>query len=216
MQLIVLAIVIVTLVILYLQNSVPVIALKFLGTETLAFPLAIWVVGAVVVGLLAGWLLSGLFQMVLWLTQRQLKGQVRDLQYEVTRLEAANGENWVDENDLEDRDEPAYDTVPRDFEKPQTPSPNLQDGSRYSYSYRDRPSFVPPEPPRSQELDPRDEKPQPTSKKTVDAEYRVLVPPPPESGVAPEEPEENDDWDFDDERSSDWDDHPRSSRRGWS
>ncbi len=217
MQLIGLAIAMVTLVILFLQNRATVIALHFLGMQTITLPLAIWVVSAVVVGLVTGWLMAGLLQAALLFHQRRLKTQVRELQLEVDRLSEANGGNWVEEEDLGDRPNGApYEAPQRDYEVPQTPSSTLQDGSRYSYSYRDRQSFIPDEPRRSQVAEPPEGFKDEPRKKTVDAEYRVLVPPPPESGVSRQEPineafdDDEDDWDFDEDTSSDWDNGDRS------
>lgn len=218
MQLIGLVLVLGSLVILFFQNRTPEIAIQFLGLQTVALPLAVWVVTATALGLFVGWLIAGLLQMTFVFYKPRFnlgRRATPSTRYDSTSEE--DRQTWVEGDD--DLDEDIANDMSgknRVYEAPQSPRVSLQDGSRYSYSYRDS---------RQRDLDDEDEEPdepdQPELEaprvvgKTVDAEYRVLVPPPPESGVRFDSPRDRmeSDWAREERDTDDWDFNDRASRR---
>lgn len=218
MQLIGLVLVLGSLVILFFQNRAPAIAIQFLGLQTVALPLAVWVVTATVLGLFVGWLIAGLLQMTfVFYRPRFNLGQRAAQSSGYSPSSDASSRSWVDgeEDEFEDEIDAGATGRNRVYEAPQSPRVSLQDGSRYSYSYRDsrQPDAV-----QSRRDEDELEEDVPTSRaagKTVDAEYRVLVPPPPESGVRLDPPPEpvDEEWDLDEEEDWDFNDRSSAARR---
>lgn len=234
------------------SNWSPVLALTILGMQTPAFPLAIWVLGAIAAGFLTNLLISLLVELASYATARKVRSKFR----QTTRQQVSEGwfkgkqadpagksvnrtaagtqadetdadwKNWEgyeqyaqpqrpEANDWEAKpnddweptspDKAATDKVRRpppaapapaqssqNFESPQTPKNASRSGSVYSYTYREPNQ----DPVHQKEVIP---KPEPAiGKPIVDAEYRVIVPPPRPLEPDPEPLINADDW-FEDE-----------------
>jgi hypothetical protein len=205
-----------SLVLLFLQNRSPVIALKFLGMQTQALPLAIWIVVAIALGILTSLLIALLLQAAYFFAGRRLQKQTRGAaeRNRVTeqartpfwsrRSTPSSESNWVDDGEEE---EPTFIPPPNpsqpykanasSYEVKQEPKSSSQTGSVYSYSFREQS-------PRVNERPPKPEVNRSTGD-AMDAEYRVLIPPPVEKAVAQDNdwddlPDGDDDWDFEDDK----------------
>lgn len=164
-----------------LQNWSPSIQLVFLGIRSPAFPLSLWVLGAIAAGILTALAIGGLFQ-VTGLTApkqvrrpRSVEQPRRSYSYQASpqpdpvrqpqpaRADEEDASDWFDDDTSWD-DAPADSSESRrkrtEYEVPQEPKSGSRTGSGYSYSYRD------PE-------DTNTKMPEPV----VDADYRVIIPP---------------------------------------
>lgn len=167
-----------------LQNWSASLQLVFLGIRSPAFPLPLWMLGAIAAGIVTTIVISMLFRLTRFTAQRSVRrttsrtpvGQSSSYSYTPPVREAespqtawkgsstpSRDEDWDDEDasDWFDDDSPDWTDEARDrprqrtdYEVPQQPKSGSQSGSTYSYTYR--------EPKRSD---------------VVDADYRVIVPP---------------------------------------
>ncbi|PSB19003.1 hypothetical protein C7B65_13390 [Phormidesmis priestleyi ULC007] len=64
-----------TLLLFALQNWTPSMQLVFLGIRSPAFPLALWVLGAIAAGILTALVIAGLFRLTGFTAQRQVRGR---------------------------------------------------------------------------------------------------------------------------------------------
>lgn len=159
--------------------------LVFLGIRSPAFPLPIWILGAIAAGILTTLVITALFGLTRYTARRSTKRQtqkrppVEQSPYsgyshtppttkapEPPRTQAQSpidddweedASDWFDDSRNDWTDEPKSRRT--DYEVRQEPKSGSRSGSSYSYTYRE---------PRS-ELD--------KSKSVVDADYRVIIPP---------------------------------------
>lgn len=160
---------------LVVQNWQPVVSLRFLGQQTPPLPLAAWIVVAALSGIVAG-------QCLLWLTAEAPAPVARP----TPRSQPRQAEPPEPDPSMRPpQDEPEIDTsdVEDWFSEPEPAprEPESQDRPRTTYSYQYRPSRK------------ATAKAPPPPDQVVDAEYRILTPPPPKD--AP--PEDEEDWDID-------------------
>jgi uncharacterized integral membrane protein len=168
------------LLLFVLPNWEPPMQLVFLGIRSPAFPLSLWILGAIAAGILTTLAISALFRLTGFTAQRKGRKKARSFDpsssrtYSYTQAPAPesapqakskssdweeDASDWFDD-DSSWEDEPA--NPPKDrtrYESSQAPS-NPQTGSSYSYSYRE----------------PKDTRP-PERESVVDADYRVIIPP---------------------------------------
>jgi len=266
--LIVLIAILAALVLFVQQNWSPSLALVFLGNSTKTLPLAMWMLGAFVLGAFTTVILTGLMRFAGYQIAQQFMDA--DEPDEPLRQPAAprrynrtdkgdDDDDWADEDWVEDGDdranarstssritpestdddddrpesspqdsvrektEPLTDSPrssidpPRDYERRQQPQRTTQDGSAYSYSYRESARSGVGK-----------------TEAVYDAEFRGWIPPhSPETADqsgnwdenAPDIPEpeeeeevwdgaEEEDWSRDRDRDDDWaDDDTRTSKR---
>ncbi len=264
--LIVLIALLAALVLFVQQNWSPSLALVFLGNSTKPLPLALWMLGAFVLGTFTTVILSGLIRFAGYQIAQELaesdevdeppRPPSTPRQSASKRYSRAedDDDDWADEDWVEDaedrasapsptsrvaprssdddRPEPApQDSVreqsvgststpkslvdpPKDYERSQQPQRSTQDGSAYSYSYRESARSGVGK-----------------AEAVYDAEFRVLIPPhnpttPDESGSwtqnAPQIPEpedeeevwdeaEDEDWSGSSDRNDDWAEDDTSS-----
>ncbi|GET40824.1 LapA family protein [Microseira wollei] len=144
-----------------LQNWSPVLPMVFLGIKTASLPLAMWILFAIAAGLVTSWLMAAVFQLSNYLSAKQLRSRIRELEAgksrpaSESRINTESTPNSADEDDLfddeffgdeEDGEEPIYkapnyqDYTPSGttYELPQEPKTKYQSGSVYSYGYRDK------------------------------------------------------------------------------
>lgn len=208
------------------QNWSPVLAMVFLGFKTASLPLAMWILLAIALGLLSSWLMAALFQLSNYLSEKQLRSRIRQLEAgqsppasqsrintEATRNSADEDDFFDDEflGDDDDLEEPIYKapnyqdyTAPSStYERPQEPKTQFQSGSVYSYGYQDK-------------GDTGVGKTESIYNKTesvYDADYRVISPPlrkiedDAEDDWTRKSNADDDDWGFDDD--DDFDDKDR-------
>jgi uncharacterized integral membrane protein len=166
------------LLLFVLPNWAPSMQLVFFGIRSPAFPLSLWILGAIASGIVTTLVISILFRLTGFTAQRQGRKKGRSFEqsssrtYSYTQAPASDSapqaasksdreedaSDWFDD-DSSWEDEPA--NPPKDrkrtrYESSQPPA----SGSSYSYSYRD----------------PKDTRPS-TSESVVDADYRVIIPP---------------------------------------
>ncbi|URR35769.1 hypothetical protein NBE99_01160 [Thermosynechococcus sp. HN-54] len=161
------------LTILVVQNWQPVVPLRFLGQQTPALPLAAWILVAALSGIVAG-------QCLLWLTAEAPVARP------TPRSQPPEPE--LDPSMRPPQDEPEPDTsdVEDWFSEPgpapREPEIEVQDRPRpsapYAYQYRPSRKATAKAPPPPEEV--------------VDAEYRILTPPPPKDST----PQDDEDWDI--------------------
>jgi hypothetical protein len=223
LRLIVIAAMVGCLTLLFFQNGSPALSLFFLGMQTLALPLAVWIVGAIALGLLTSLIVTGLFQLSNFFagwgqrTPRELGTGFTHLPFDRTADQASRSprqgfytspseKNWVDDAE-EEKFVASPPPLPREtpYETPQ-PKSSTQDGSVYSFRYRDSQPPIPPkpEPPKTATAK--------SNQDTVDPDYRVLVPPQTATPSQSPSQSEADDWDDDSDEDWDFDDHPPRDR----
>ncbi len=166
------------LLLFVLPNWEPSMQLVFLGIRSPAFPLSLWILGAIVAGILTTFVISILFRLTGFTAQRKGRKKARSFDQSSARTyaytqtpasepasQAANtSSDW--EEDASDwfDDDQSWEDEPKDrkraHESSQSPASDSRTGSSYSYSYRD------PKAPRPAAPD-----------SVVDADYRVIIPP---------------------------------------
>ncbi|BAU11270.1 hypothetical protein LEP3755_17630 [Leptolyngbya sp. NIES-3755] len=140
-------------------------SLVFLGVPSPAFPLPIWILGAIALGSATTLVITALFGLARFTARRSERKTVR--QSTTTNSYAyaeppretrssSNDDDWFGGNDDDWGSEPK-DKPRRDFETRQEPTSGTRSGSTYSYTYR--------------------EAPEPKQPDVVDADYRVIRPP---------------------------------------
>jgi uncharacterized integral membrane protein len=237
------------LVVFAQSNWATVLTLTILGVQTPAFPLAVWVLGAIAAGFLTNLLISLLVHLASYATARKVRAKLRQsMRQQVSegwfkgkgkpaaatqmgdRSSTTNKatdtdtawQDWEgyeqyaqpqrpDPNDWEAKPSDDWEAKPTDrtqtsqpvppataqasknFESNQTPKNVSRSGSTYSYTYRES-----NQDPVHQKEEPA--KPEPAiGKPVVDAEYRVITPPPPRPPEPVPEPINADDWFEDDD-----------------
>jgi uncharacterized integral membrane protein len=168
------------LLLFVLPNWEPSMQLVFLGIRSPAFPLSLWILGAIAAGILTTLAISILFRLTGFTAQRKGRKKARSFEqsprtYSYTQAPAqesvsqAGGKSSDWEEDASDwfddssswEDEPATPNRTRTrYDSSQTPASGSQTGSSYSYSYRE----------------PKDTRPS-APESVVDADYRVIIPP---------------------------------------
>jgi uncharacterized integral membrane protein len=162
------------LVLFTLQNWSASLQLVFLGLRSPAFPLPLWIVGAIAAGVLTSIVISLLFGLTRFTAKRSVRRTQTNSassytynspysrpaeppQQPPTNASSRDRDFDDDDDDWFSDNGPDWTDEPRrtDFEKRQQPTSSNQSGSSYSYTYR--------------EPSPRSE--------VVDADFRVIVPP---------------------------------------
>lgn len=203
------------LLLLVLQNLSPVLPMVFLGFQTVALSLSVWILLAIAAGFFTSLGIAGFFQLSNYLSEKELLARIRKLEAEKSptsggqrrvSVEPPSSSSYKEEDfsdeDFEDEEEDsAYDS-PSDrdyttdrttFERQQEPKSTSQSGSVYSYSYRDS-------------GDSGVGKTEPIYNKTesvYDADYRVITPPYRKLEDIEDDwsrkSDDDDDWGFDDD-----------------
>ncbi|KAM3093258.1 hypothetical protein ACKFKG_19820 [Phormidesmis sp. 146-35] len=163
------------LLLFVLPNWAPSMQLVFLGIRSPAFPLSLWILGAIAAGIVTTLVISILFRLTGFTAQRKGRKKARSFDQSSARAysytqapaseptpQAANkSSDW--EEDASDwfDDDSSWEDEPKDRKRTSaSPSPDSETRSSYSYSYRD-PKATRPAAPDS----------------VVDADYRVIIPP---------------------------------------
>ncbi|HAZ46871.1 MAG TPA: hypothetical protein DCZ55_21055 [Cyanobacteria bacterium UBA11371] len=139
------------------QNWSPVLPMVFLGIKTASLPLAMWILFAIAAGLVTSWLMAALFQLSNYLSAKQLRSRIRELEAGKSRpsrqstinTDSADDDDFLDDEffgDDEEGEEPIYKAPNYQdytasgttYERPQEPKTQYQSGSVYSYGYRDK------------------------------------------------------------------------------
>ena len=158
-----------------LQNWTPAMQLVFLGLRSPAFPLSLWVLGAIAAGILTTLVIAGLFRLTGFTAQRQ------------GRKSASFAQNSSDRAAYQSPRDPEFND--RRAWQPSSPASARpdEDGSDWDDDASDW--FDETDDRASRESDPRrraDYKPQPNPRSqseaakpesVVDADFRVIVPP---------------------------------------
>ena len=170
-----------------LQNWAPSMQLVFLGIRSPAFPLALWILGAIAAGILTTLVIAGLFRLTGFTAQRQTRGRSRrpvsaqnpsNSYYQASRdAEPAqtrtawqeakppataqdDGSDW--EEDASDWFDDESDDRPKDWK----PDKRRADPEQAPRSDRSNSSYGAP-----QKSEPK------KTESVVDADFRVIVPP---------------------------------------
>jgi len=171
-----------------LQNLSPEIPLVFLGLRSQPIPLTFLLLGAIAAGVVTGLVVLSLVAFSNYLTQRQLRSRVRELETTARsspRAASTRAQANYYQTEMDSQPEPVDASGFRSSEAEPQPKTSDQSGTTYSYGYRDA----------NQSGVGRRES-------IFDAEYREVTPP---SGGR--------DQDWDDDDAFDWDDEPTGSRR---
>jgi uncharacterized integral membrane protein len=171
------------LLLFVLPNWAPSMQLVFLGLRSPAFPLSLWILGAIASGIVTTLLISGLFRLTKFTAQRPRRsGSVEptpsrtysytqaprepDRSSQATKTAHSDWEedpsDWFDD-DSSWEDEPTDKPTDASKDRPRSidePSQSTKPGSAYSYRYSD---------PETSKAD--------APKPVVDADFRVIVPP---------------------------------------
>lgn len=150
------------LVIFTLSNWGVSMPLVFLGVPSPAFPLPLWILGAIALGVATTLVITALFGLARFTARRSERKSVRQATQpsssytpRSTAPVEEDASDWFDDGGDDWGEEPRRRQ--RDFEVPQEPKSGARSGSTYSYSYRE------PAPPKTPDV--------------VDADFRVIVPP---------------------------------------
>ncbi|MBW4441465.1 MAG: LapA family protein [Plectolyngbya sp. WJT66-NPBG17] len=157
------------LVIFALSNWGVSVSLVFLGIPSPAFPLPVWILGAIAFGVATTLVITALFGLARFTARRSERKSVRQAPtqtnsyaYAETPRESTprsvndTADDWFGDDGDDWTTEPK-DRPKQDFETRQEPTSGKRSGSTYSYTYR--------------------EPPEPKKPDVVDAEYRVIRPP---------------------------------------
>ncbi len=165
-----------------LQNWAPSMQLVFLGIRSPAFPLALWILGAIAAGILTSLVIAGLFHLTGFTAQRRPRGRrpatqnssTNDYQAPRSAEPAQTRTAWqakppTSQDDGSDWEEDASDWFddesvarPKDWESDRRRADSKQEprSDRSNFSYG-----------ASQESEPK------KTESVVDADFRVIVPP---------------------------------------
>ncbi len=153
------------LVIFTLSNWGVKMSLVFLGMRSPLFPLPVWILGAIALGVATTLAITAMFGLARFTARRSERKSVRTestnrYAYAQTPREpvtkSGDADDWFGDEGDDWTDEPK-DRSRREFEAKQEPTSETRSGSTYSYSYR--------------------EPPEPRKPDVVDADYRVIRPP---------------------------------------
>ncbi len=186
--------ILVSLAALILQNLTP-LSLVFLGWRSLPLPLGVWIVAAIIAGMVTGVVLLLLLRLFSYLTQGKLRSRVQNPEsgrsprnswsdtagtasaFRSDRSTATTAKSEAAETAAAQNDTTSSSKF---YEVEQRPSSGQQSGSTYSYSYRKTGNTGVGQ-----------------RESVVDADYRVIVPP------QHSEVDDADDWFEDDELDPD-------------
>lgn len=156
------------LVIFALSNWGVSVPLVFLGIPSPAFPLPVWILGAIALGVATTLVITALFGLARLTARRSERKSVRQAPPQTNsyayaetpraataRSTSDSADDWFTEEGDDWGTEPK--DRPKEFETRQEPTSGTRSGSTYSYTYR--------------------EAPEPKKPDVVDAEYRVIRPP---------------------------------------
>lgn len=221
---------------LLLQNQTPSLPLVFLGMQTQAWPMAVWLVAAIVLGVLTSIVLAGLSQLATYWESRAWRSRLRQQSRqsfgftyrpaEANRTQSFSTpaaktdsdedwlEDWEEDREFKPSRTTVADAVKRPapaYEVPQEPQSRYQSGSVYSYSYRQSPKSEPkpePEPEPEPMRPPKEQQAQPpqTPKPRQVVDADFRVIVPPPPPAAAPE----NDWEFEDDQDND-----RSRKDDW-
>ena len=151
------------LVVFTVSNWGAPMSMVFLGMRSPVFPLPIWILGAIALGIATTLVITALFGLARFTARRSERKSVRPdpaVGYAQTprgsKPPSDNADDWFNDDGDDWGDEPK-DRPRRDFEVQQQPTTGTRSGSTYSYIYR--------------------EPGEPKKPDVVDAEYRVIRPP---------------------------------------
>ena len=216
-----------------LQNLSPTLPLFFLGIQTQALPLAVWVVVAIAAGALTTLLLTGLFRLSNFTTERQLRGRyTRAARSRPTSSGSTSGPTPPSSTGATYQSASTYSSQTR-YTEPATDDDILDDWEEEPVDrpppaekvYRDPTTYEVPQEPQartqsgsvySYSYRDSDRSGVGRTESVYDAEYRVITPPQrPIDDVEPANPPpyrprndhdvEEDDWDSPANPDDDWD-----------
>ena len=159
--------------------------LVFLGIRSPAFPLSLWILGAIAAGIITTLLTSGLFRLTHFTARRQGRKRARSFEQPSSRTysytqapprEAASGQSQSTAKRTSAEEEDASDWFDDDSSWEDEPIDAPQDRSRTSYSEPTQSSSRSSSSYSYSYRDPKDTRAEPP-KPVVDADYRVIVPP---------------------------------------
>lgn len=205
-RLILLVIVLGVLTLLLAQNWSPTLPLVFLGIQTKALPLAIWILLSVIAGAFSSLFLAGLLNLVNYFQPKQQQTQTSSPsrftssrnksprpQEPINTTVPPSNNDWEtsstnDDWDFNQPQESVRGSRPENgsskdfgtYEHQQEPKTSYQSGSVYSYGYRE---------PKNSGVG--------KSESVYDADFRVIVPP--HSASVNKEATKDDEWEFLDE-----------------
>lgn len=191
------------LVIFALENAAPVVPLVILGTETLALPLAVWLLGAIAAGALTTLVITALAQ-VPGRRRRSSRFYADRPRYR-TQPPNPDADPYGAAPYLDDDDEEDWQVVDVDRDRPKNPSPNRFFNNRFFNRSPDRPT---PNRPITN---------RPTPDRPVDVQDNIGSPPPSSSRFTSKQAV-LDDWESFGTPRNDWNDwntyeEPTSSQR---
>lgn len=223
-RLVIVFLIVVGLTLIALQNLSPVLSLKFLGMGTVALPLAAWIVAAIAAGFLTSLIISGLFQLSNYLTEKELRAarnSLRDAQLRIRQLEAERSNtSWQRREPVASSPSSSYsaeEPVSDDYFEDEEDEEPIDETPSYQDTVRERTTYERYQEPKTSYQsgsvysysyrDPSNSGVGRTES-VYDADYRVITPPQQEpkkteSDWGQKNNSDDEDWGFDDDEVDD-------------